>query len=53
MIGFKQCPYPYDRYAINEYDLALDLKTGEVIVPCIVLCNSFKSETGRDMFSGP
>lgn len=35
MIGFKQCPYPYDRYAINEYDLALDLKTGEVIVPCI------------------
>ena len=35
MIGFKQCPYPYDRYAINEYDLALDLKTGEVIVPYI------------------
>ena len=35
MIRFKQCPYPYDRYAINEYDLALDLKTGEVIVPCI------------------
>lgn len=35
MIGFKQCPYPYDRYAINEYDLALDLKTGEIIVPCI------------------
>lgn len=35
MIGFKQCPYPYDRYAINEYDLALDLKTGDIIVPSI------------------
>lgn len=24
----------------------------KVIVPCVVLCSSFKSETGRDMFPG-
>lgn len=33
MIGFEQCPPPYERYAINEYDIALDLETGEIILP--------------------
>jgi hypothetical protein len=32
---FKRCPYPYDRYAINVYDIAIDLVTGEIIVPTL------------------